>query len=111
MTGVQTCALPILVTDMLKMRYANYPKDYFMGILPSSQYGSVAVLPGTNNPQYGGSSLVVDGGSAPRLINSSGTSVLLRLLVLLMRLVVLRLIQTFPPFQFVLLNTYSAGKK
>lgn len=35
----------VLYPDMLKMRYANYPKDYFMGILPSSQYGSVAVLP------------------------------------------------------------------
>lgn len=34
-----------LYPDMLKMRYANYPKDYFMGILPSSQYGSVALLP------------------------------------------------------------------
>lgn len=34
-----------LVTDMLQLRYANYPKDYFMGILPASQYGSVAVLP------------------------------------------------------------------
>lgn len=34
-----------LVTDMVQMRYANYPKDYFMGMLPSSQYGSVAVLP------------------------------------------------------------------
>ena len=34
-----------LYPDMLKMRYANYPKDYFMGMLPSSQYGSVAVLP------------------------------------------------------------------
>lgn len=33
-----------LCSDMLKMRYANYPKDYFMGILPSSQYGSVAFL-------------------------------------------------------------------
>ena len=33
-----------LCDDMLKMRYANYPKDYFMGILPSSQYGSVALL-------------------------------------------------------------------
>lgn len=30
--------------DMIKLRYANYPKDYFLGILPSSQYGSVAVL-------------------------------------------------------------------
>lgn len=37
---------PITVTgNMLMMRYANYPKDYFMGMLPSSQYGSVAVLP------------------------------------------------------------------
>ena len=34
-----------LYADMLKMRYANYPKDYFMGMLPSSQYGSVAALP------------------------------------------------------------------
>ena len=33
-----------LCTDMLKLRYANYPKDYFMGMLPASQYGSVAVL-------------------------------------------------------------------
>jgi hypothetical protein len=33
--------------DMIKLRYANYPKDYFLGVLPSSQYGSVAVLPST----------------------------------------------------------------
>lgn len=61
--------------EMLKLRYANYPKDYFMGILPNSQYGSVAVLPGVNNPQYGGSSIVAAGGSAPRLVNSSASSV------------------------------------
>lgn len=65
----------IVVPDMLKLRYANYPKDYFMGMLPNSQYGSVAVLPGTNNPQYGGASIVVAGGSAPRLVNSSETAV------------------------------------
>nr|QJB21377.1 MAG: major capsid protein [Microvirus sp.] len=35
----------VLSADMLKLRYANYPKDYFMGMLPSSQYGSVAALP------------------------------------------------------------------
>lgn len=35
-----------LAVNMVKLRYANYPKDYFMGMLPSSQYGSVAVLPG-----------------------------------------------------------------
>lgn len=39
-----------LYPDMLKLRYANYPKDYFMGMLPSSQYGSVAVLPGVLSP-------------------------------------------------------------
>lgn len=30
---------------MFEMRYANYPKDYFLGALPNSQYGNVAVLP------------------------------------------------------------------
>ena len=34
-----------LAPEMLQLRYANYPKDYFMGMLPSSQYGSVALLP------------------------------------------------------------------
>lgn len=29
----------------MKLRYCNYPKDMFMGVLPASQYGSVAVLP------------------------------------------------------------------
>lgn len=35
--------------DMIKLRYANYPKDYFLGVLPASQYGSVAVLPSLTN--------------------------------------------------------------
>lgn len=39
-----------VVPDMLKLRYANYPKDYFMGMLPNSQYGSVAVLPSVYSP-------------------------------------------------------------
>lgn len=34
-----------LAPEMMQLRYSNYPKDYFMGILPSSQYGGVAVLP------------------------------------------------------------------
>lgn len=33
--------------DMIKLRYANYPKDYYLGVLPNSQYGSVAILPST----------------------------------------------------------------
>jgi hypothetical protein len=64
-----------LAVNMVKLRYANYPKDYFMGMLPSSQYGSVAILPGVNNSQYGGASVIVAGGSAPRLVNPSGVSV------------------------------------
>lgn len=47
-----------LSPEMLQLRYANYPKDYFMGILPSSQYGSVAVLPGTYNPSGTSNSIV-----------------------------------------------------
>ena len=39
-----------LVSDMVQLRYVNYPKDYFMGMLPSSQYGSVAVLPSVLAP-------------------------------------------------------------
>ena len=48
-----------LSSDMLKMRYANYPKDYFMGILPSSQYGSVAILPSAYSSSYPSNSVLV----------------------------------------------------
>lgn len=47
-----------LAPEMLQLRYANYPKDYFMGMLPSSQYGSVAVLP-SYIPSVGGSNAIV----------------------------------------------------
>lgn len=71
-----------LVTDMVQLRYANYPKDYFMGMLPASQYGSVAVLPSLTNVDP--SNVVVAirnssasaGGSVGRLSNAaSQTSV------------------------------------
>ena len=42
----------ILAPEMLQLRYANYPKDYFMGMLPNSQYGSVAVLPSSYSSNY-----------------------------------------------------------
>lgn len=51
-----------LAPEMLQLRYANYPKDYFMGMLPNSQYGPVAALPGTYNPK-GTSNSVVSVGS------------------------------------------------
>ena len=33
-----------LPADMVQLRYANYNKDYFMGVLPNSQYGDVALV-------------------------------------------------------------------
>lgn len=47
-----------LVADMIQLRYANYPKDYFMGMLPNSQYGSVALLPSLV-PSVGGPDAVI----------------------------------------------------
>lgn len=65
-----------LAPEMLQLRYANYPKDYFMGILPASQYGSVAVLP-ANFSEYS-SNLILSSrsGSVSPVVNSaSSTSV------------------------------------
>lgn len=73
-TGNSSIALSV---DMLKLRYANYPKDYFMGMLPNSQYGSVAIMPSLI-PSRNSNNLVVFRDSkdvASRLQWSSGTSV------------------------------------
>lgn len=70
-----------LAPEMLQLRYANYPKDYFMGILPRSQYGDVAVLPSSYQPSLSPDRIVTntpssDAGSSSYLINpASGTSV------------------------------------
>lgn len=58
-----------------KIRYSDYPKDYFMGVLPSSQYGSVAVLPSLIDGY--GSNLVVASSSSSSA--SSDTAQLLNL--------------------------------
>lgn len=47
-----------LAPEMLKLRYSNYPKDYFMGMLPASQYGSVATLASAYNPLGSSNSIV-----------------------------------------------------
>jgi hypothetical protein len=64
-----------LVADMVKLRYANYPKDYFMGMLPNSQYGSVAVLAPLNS-SYSSSNIIAAGStSQTNLVNpASGSS-------------------------------------
>lgn len=63
-----------LVTDMVKLRYANYPKDYFMGMLPNSQYGSVAVLSPLNN-SYNPSNIIAAGPTSQvNLVNPAAGS-------------------------------------
>ena len=70
-----------LAPEMLQLRYANYPKDYFMGMLPSSQYGSVAVLPSSYQSSLTPNRIVTntpsgDSGSTSYLVNpAAGTSV------------------------------------
>jgi hypothetical protein len=61
--------------DMIKLRYANYPKDYYLGVLPASQYGSVAILPSSNGA-YSPSNIVAAGSASQvNLVNpASGSS-------------------------------------
>lgn len=65
-----------LSPDMFKLRYANYPKDYFMGMLPNSQYGSVSALPISTLTNFSNTSIVAPS-SQGALVNTSGTSVAL----------------------------------
>lgn len=60
-----------LAPAMLQLRYANYPKDYFMGMLPNSQYGSVAVLPSTFLPSAPSNRVMAVVSSAATNFNSS----------------------------------------
>lgn len=59
--------------DMLKLRYANYPKDYFMGVLPNSQYGSVAVLPSSFTSAYTSNRIVSDNRTNSYLFQQQGS--------------------------------------
>lgn len=66
------------VADMFKLRYADYPKDYYLGVLPASQYGSVATLPPLR-PDYASSNYVAFGtnsalGSPASSINAPNTT-------------------------------------
>lgn len=70
-SGSSTITLSV---NMLKLRYANYPKDYFMGMLPSSQYGSVAVLPPLFDKSQSSGVIVVPGTPNGFLLNNQGTS-------------------------------------
>lgn len=55
-----------LAPEMLQLRYANYPKDYFMGMLPASQYGSVAILPSALDNSRPSNTLLLSNSSSSR---------------------------------------------
>ena len=71
-----------LAPEMLQLRYANYPKDYFMGMLPRSQYGDVAVMPSSFQPSIYPSRIVtgtssnsgLGSGSSSYLVNSGNST-------------------------------------
>lgn len=65
--------------EVMLMRYANYPKDYFMGLLPKSQYGDVAVLPslssaGTSNLIVAQRAATDTSGSVGRVSNEASST-------------------------------------
>lgn len=62
-----------LAVEMLKLRYANYPKDYFMGMLPSSQYGSVAVMPPSNS-YFDSNTIYASGLPSSSVVNPKGST-------------------------------------
>lgn len=59
--------------DMIKLRYANYPKDYFLGVLPASQYGSAAVLPSSYDPTLGSTRILALGVPSSPILNNGGS--------------------------------------
>ena len=62
-----------LAPEMLQLRYANYPKDYFMGMLPNSQYGSVATLSSSYDPTLGSTRILALGAPSAPLLNNGGS--------------------------------------
>ena len=81
-----------LKDNLFSLRYANYPRDLFMGVLPSSQLGSVATvdvgaIPGRDGVKISGlsgrlSGTVGSDGTSVTLSNSSKVSPSSNLLVL-----------------------------
>lgn len=61
--------------NLFSLRYANYPRDLFMGILPSSQLGSVATVNVLNS--YGKTSVNLSGQSGQLIgkVANNGTTV------------------------------------
>lgn len=61
--------------NLFSLRYANYPKDLFMGILPSSQLGSVATVNITALPSMSGVTLGLNSGRLIGTVATNGSTV------------------------------------
>ena len=55
------------------LRYCNYPKDMFMGVLPASQYGSVAIMPSSYDPTFPSTRALALGTPSAPLLNNGGS--------------------------------------
>ena len=63
----------------MQLRYCNYPKDMFMGVLPASQYGSVALMPASYDSTLNSTPILALGvPSAPLLNNGSSDNVVVQ---------------------------------
>ena len=72
----------------MQLRYCNYPEDMFMGVLPASQYGSVAVLPSIDS-SYSPSTIIASNSSSQvNLINPTGGSKAVSTVTILLLLIV-----------------------
>lgn len=61
--------------NLFTLRYANYPKDLFMGVLPSSQLGSVATVNVTASAGVSGVTLGLNSGRLTGTVATDGTTV------------------------------------
>jgi hypothetical protein len=79
LTAYKSDPVDLLSKDNLfSLRYANYPRDLFMGILPSSQLGSVATVNVTPNESYSAVKLRLQDGILSGTVGSDGTTVTIK---------------------------------
>lgn len=70
--------------NIFSLRYANYNKDLFMGVMPSSQLGSIATVPVINKSNYASGigiplvNLTSGSGSYIRTANTSSNPLILK---------------------------------
>lgn len=82
--------------NLFSLRYANYPKDLFMGVLPSSQLGSVATVSIVPDRSYSPVKLQQQGGFLSGTVATDGTTITVKNTVPLTPSANPALVTTFP---------------